>query len=148
MYKMSWGNCNSGSNNIHFDFPPIMSDGRNYADWQPGATINNNIRKSAGITSNWQYRKYLTENADKIIETNQLEACDQCCSCPARYGDNVDMSNTPYLYKSCADKGQPYGYENSDLKTSYLSEYQLQCRMNTPVLTQAELLQQGYQNWN
>ena len=28
---MSWGTCYSGSNNIHFGFPPIMTDGRNYA---------------------------------------------------------------------------------------------------------------------
>ena len=42
---MSWGTCNAGSNNIHFDFPPIMTDGRNYAKWQPGAVINQEIRK-------------------------------------------------------------------------------------------------------
>ena len=37
---MSWGTCYAGSNNIHFDFPPIMMDGRNFAKWQPGAAIN------------------------------------------------------------------------------------------------------------
>lgn len=145
---MSWGTCNSGSNNIHFDFPPIMADGRNYATWQPGAVINKNIRESQGITTNWQYRKYLIDNADKIIEINQLEACDQCSSCPPRYGDGVNLANTPFMYRSCSDKAQPYGYENSDLKNAYISDYQMQCRMSTPVLTQAQLLQQGYPNWN
>ena len=48
---MSWGTCYSGSNNIHFDFPPIMADGRNYATWQPGAAINATIRKEEGIKS-------------------------------------------------------------------------------------------------
>jgi hypothetical protein len=145
---MSWGTCYSGSNNIHFDFPPIMTDGRNYATWQPGAVINEKIRQEAGIKSNWQYRKFLTENADSIIKGNQVEACDQCCSCPARYGNDQAASNTPYLYKSCVDSSQPYGYENSDLKKLYLSEYQLQCRMATPVLTQAQLLQRGFPNYN
>ena len=145
---MSWGTCYAGSNNIHFDFPPIMADGRNYATWQPGAVINENIRRKENIKSNWQYRKYLTENADNIIKYNQLEACDQCCSCPARYGAEQQMSNTPYLYKSCADSTQPFGYENSDLKNLYLSEYQLQCRMVTPVLTQDQLLKRGYPNAN
>ena len=125
-----------------------MADGRNYATWQPGAVINKHIRESEGITTNWEYRKYLVENADKIIEYNQLEACDQCCSCPARYGDGVNLGNTPFLYSSCTDNSRPYGYETSDLKNSYLSEYQLQCRMSTPVLTQAELLQRGYPNPN
>ena len=145
---MSWGTCYAGSNNIHFDFPPIMTDGRNYATWQPGAVINENIRRKENIKSNWQYRKYLTENADSIIKYNQLEACGQCCSCPAKYGNEQQMSNTPYLYKSCTDNAQPFGYENSNLKNLYLSEYQLQCRMVTPVLTQEQLLKGGYQNAN
>ena len=106
---MSWGTCYAGSNNIHFDFPPIMTDGRNYATWQPGAVINENIRKKENIKTNWQYRKYLTQNADSIIKYNQLEACDQCCSCPAKYGKEQQMSNTPYLYKSCSDNSWRLG---------------------------------------
>ena len=42
---MTWGTCYSGSNNIHFDFPSIMSDGRNYSNWQPGAVINEELSK-------------------------------------------------------------------------------------------------------
>ena len=129
---MTWGTCYSGSNNIHFDFPPIMADGRNYATWQPGAVVNQQIKEQANIKTNWQFRKYLTENADEIIKYNQLEACDQCCSCPARYGNQKPISNSPYLYHSCTENTQPYGYENSDLKNLYLDEYQLQCRLETP----------------
>jgi len=140
---MSWGTCNSGSNNIHFDFPPIMADGRNYASWQPGAAINAKIRKEEGIKTNWQYRAYLTQNADDIIKHNQLSACNQCCTCPARYGGKQPTTNTPYLYKSCTENTQPYGYENSDLKKEYLSRYQLQCRMVTPVVSQEQLLRMG-----
>jgi len=145
---MSWGTCTSGSNNIHFDFPPIMSDGRNYADWQPGAVINEELRNSANIKSNSEYRKYLTANADDIIKYNQLEACNNCCSCPPRYGTNQTISNTPYLYNSCVDNSQPYGYEKSDLKNVYLSSYQLQCRMIAPILTQDQYLTHQYPNPN
>lgn len=145
---MSWGTCYGASNNIHFDFPPIMSDGRNYASWQPGAEISENIRTQAGIKTNWQYRKYMVENADAIIKANQLEACDQCCACPARYGTGESVPATPFLYRSCTDKTQPYGYETSDLKNLYLSEQQLQCRLVTPVITQDQLLAKGYPNYN
>jgi len=146
---MSWGTCYSGSNNIHFDFPPIMNDGRNYASWQPGSKISDDIRKDAGITTNWQYRKYMVENANSIIRHNQIEACDQCCACPARYGAQQEgIPKTPFLYKSCEDKSQPYGYETSDLKNIYLSKYDLQCRMYTPVLTQDQLIKKEYQNSN
>lgn len=145
---MSWGTCYTGCNNIHFDFPPIMADGRNYATWQPGAEASDKIRKEAGINSNWKYRQYMTENADSIIRRNQVEACDQCCSCPAVYGNESKGNNTPFLYKSCLDDAKPAGYESSDLKSLYLSSYQLQCRLNTPVLTQDQLLSGKYANWN
>ena len=160
---MSWGSCYSGSNNIHFDFPPLMMDGRNYASWQPGGALNADIGKKENITTNWEYRKYLTDNADSIIKYNQIEACDQCCSCPARYKtapshsqtaatntatSNTTANTTPYLYKSCLENTRPYGYETSDLKDLYLSEYQLHSRIETPVLTQDQLLQGGYPNFN
>jgi len=128
---MSWGTCYAGSNNIHFKFPALMSDGRLNSDWQPGAQKNDEIRKEANITSNWQYRRYLINNADSIIKDNQLEACNQCGCCPY-YENNVKLSNTPYLYNSCLSRDQPYGYEDSDLKNIYLSRNELQCRLTTP----------------
>ena len=148
---MSWGTCYSGSNNIHFDFPPIMKDGRNYANWQPGGALNEEIRKDNKIHSNWAYRKFLTQNADTIIRTNQAFACDDCCSCPARYpsvAQPTTNNNTPFLYKSCLDNSQPFGYENSDLKNLYLSDVQLESRMVTPVITQEQILRQGYARAN
>lgn len=146
---MSWGTCYSGSNNIHFDFPPIMSDGRNFATWQPGSKVSNDIKKEAGIQSNWQYRKYMVENADAIIKYNQLQACDECCGCTARYGSSEEnQTNQPFLFKSCFDNRQPFGYETSNLKNMYLDKYQLQCRMVTPVLTQEQLLKNGFKNYN
>ena len=144
---MSWGSCYSGSNNIHFDFPPVMADGRNFAKWQPGAVINQQIRQENNIKSNWQYRQYLTSNADSIIKSNQLEACDESCYCPAlRSGEPI--SNSPFLYKSCVEKTQPYGYEDSDLKNIYLASFQLQARMIAPAITQEQILQQKYPNPN
>ena len=84
--------------------------------------INQQIRKENDIKTNSQYRQFLTENADSIVKANQLEACDNCCYCPAmRTGEPI--SNTPFLYTSCMEKSQPYGYEDSDLKNLYLSSY-------------------------
>ena len=146
---MNWGTCMSGSNNIHFDFPPIMMDGRNYATWQPGAQVSNDIRKQANIKTNWQYRKYMVQNADAIIKHNQVAACDHCCACPARYGvTNESVNSSPYVFQSSSDKSQPFGYENSDLKSLYLTKYELQCRMYTPSITQDQLLMHVYQNYN
>ena len=138
---MSWGKCYAGSNNIHSDFPTIMNDGRNFANWQPGAAINEYIRQQAHITSNWAYRNYLSKNADAIIKYNQMSAYGECGATTVQYGAGVPVSNnSPYLYKSTLDETKQYGYENSDLKNLYLSDVNLQSRMVTPVFTQSELL--------
>ena len=146
---MSWGTCYTGSNNIHFNFPPIMADGRNFASWQPGAVINEKIRQESGIKSNWQYRKYLMENADQIIKYNQLGACEQSSGGVVNYGGEEKLNGSPFLYiensqtqAGQTQAGQPFGYENSDLKNSYLTRQQLQERMVTPVITQEQLLTQ------
>jgi hypothetical protein len=141
---MSWGTCYAGANNIHPDFPPIMNDGRNFANWQPGAVINETIRQEANISSNWQYRQYLSKNADAIIQYNQLSACGECCANTVQYGTgNTVSNNSPYLYKSCLDTTKKFGYEDSDLKNLYLTDYALQSRMITPVFSQSDLLSQG-----
>ena len=128
---MSWATCYSGNNNIHFNYPPIMSDGRNYSQWQATAQINNEIKKEANITSNYEYRNYLTKNADSIIKYNQLQSCNECGSC--YYTNSQPIKNTnPYLFKSCGDQSTPYGYENSDLKNIYLSRHELQTRKIAP----------------
>jgi hypothetical protein len=144
---MSWGTCFSGSNNIHFDFPPIMADGRNFSSWQPGSVLSEQMRTNAGIKTNWEYRRYMTENADQIIKMNQMSACDQCSSV-SNMKDNSNStgngnSNGPFIFKSSSDKSQPAGYETSDLKNIYLSQFQLQSRMITPVVSQDQLLEQG-----
>lgn len=145
---MSWATCYAGSNNIHFNFPPIMSDGRNYATWQPGAVVNEKIRENNNITSNWDYRNFLQNNATKIIQANSISACNNCGACPPLYigSQNPDVqSNTPFVFASPLDSSQPFGYETSDLKNMYLSRYELQSRMLSPSipLSQAQMLAKG-----
>ena len=137
---MSWGTCYGASNNIHFDFPPLMSDGRNFATWVPACKINNVIRERNNIKSNYQYRQYLIKNADTIIQKNQTSACDQCCACWEQFKPIPRTDRSAYLYHSCTDKKQPYGYENSDLKNLYLSSFALESRMIAPILTQEQYL--------
>jgi len=137
---MSWATCYGASNNIHFDFPPLMSDGRNFATWIPACKINDQIRKAHKITTNWEYRRYLTKNADSIIKKNQKMACDQCCACWEQFQKIPYTPTSKYLYRSCTDKKQPYGYEGSDLKNLYLSEFALESRLVAPILTQEQYL--------
>ena len=57
-------------------------------------------------------------------------------------------TGTPFLYKSCTESTQPFGYQNSDLKKLYLDKYQLQSRLSAPILTQYEYLNGGFPNFN
>ena len=149
---MSCGKCNQHTLNSTYDIDTsnniLMFNSREFTDWQPGAQISNNIRKSANIHTNAEYREYMINNADSIIKYNQELACNQCCLCPATYGYNVPEPNVPYLYKNCLDTNHPFGYETSDLKQSYLTSIELQNRMNIPTITQAEILQNRYPNFN
>jgi hypothetical protein len=132
---MSWGTCYSGSNNIHFDFPPIMADGRNYASWQPEAVVNERIQKQENITTSWKYRQYLINNATNIMKINNQEAC-SALGLPSHFSTNATPStNVPFTFKTTYDTNKPgYGYNDSNLKQPYLTREQLQARMVAPII--------------
>lgn len=133
---MSFATCYSGSNNIHFNFPPIMADGRNYASWQPEAVINNRIQQQENIHSNWQYRQFLQKNGLQIMKYNSKEACYDLGIDPHTTTNTTPSSNVPFTYRSSFDTAKPgFGYCNSDLKNPYLTREQLNARMIAPTIT-------------
>jgi hypothetical protein len=134
---MSWGTAYSGSNNLHFNFPPIMEDGRTYSTWVPGSAINDQLRAQNNIETNWDYRQFLMHNSTNVMDGN-LQQCFAQSGYSNLYGQPV--SNSPFLYANVADKSQPYGYEESDLKNLYLSRNDLQSRMVAPIVTQDQML--------
>jgi len=136
---MSWGTAYSGSNNIHFNFPPIMEDGRTFSSWVPGASLNDQLKATHNIQTNWDYRQFLMHNSDNIMDGNLQQAFYQTGYTSVQ---SQPVSNSPFLYASVADKNQPYGYEESDLKNIYLSREALQSRMISPVITQDQMLMQ------
>ena len=130
---MSWGTCFSCSNNIHFNFPPIMQDGRTYASYQPEAVINERIQQQNHINSNWKYRQFMIHNGNTIMNLNNSEAC-YTLGLPTHITSDVTpSSNVPFIYKSTFDTAKPgYGYCSSDLKNPYLSRTELQAKMVSP----------------
>ena len=133
---MSWATCFSGSNNIHFNFPPIMQDGRTYSSYQPEAVVNQRIQEVNNINTNWKYRQFLTQNADQIMQFNTTEACYTLGLSPHYATNATPSTNVPFLYKSTFDTSSPgFGYPSSDLKNPYLSRQQLEARMISPSIT-------------
>ena len=42
---MSWATCYEGSNNIHFNIPPSMSDGSLFSSYEAACKSNNQLKK-------------------------------------------------------------------------------------------------------
>jgi hypothetical protein len=131
----AWATCYSGSNNIDFNFPPIMSDGRNYASWQPSAIINERIQRHENISNNFTYRQYLQNNSLKIMQYNTIETCYELGLDPQVKTYKTPSNNVPYTFKNVFDTSRPgFGYSNSDLKNPYLSREQLNARLIAPII--------------
>ena len=135
------------ANNKYKNFPPMMNDGRAVnAAWQPGAFVDEAIRKDNNITSNWQYRRYLTKHAEEIKSHNFKQACNDTGYYVRNEHKPYDRSQsfrTPHMYSSVHHPAQHFGATASDIKDLYLTKEQLQERQVVPSITQAELLQ----NW-
>uniref|UniRef100_A0A6C0HK71 Uncharacterized protein n=1 Tax=viral metagenome TaxID=1070528 RepID=A0A6C0HK71_9ZZZZ len=125
------------SNNKYLNFPPIMNDGRSvHSSWQPGAVVDELIRKENNIQSNWQYRKYLVENSEEIKNHNFKQACNDV-------GYFIRNENQ-HIEKSRIGVGEPQvRYNISDLKQMYLSKEQLHANQVIPSMTQADVMK----NW-
>jgi len=119
-----------GQNNYHASMPALMSDDREQRSWYPEAVVDYNIKKTANITSNWEYRKYLTSNAGQLMNINTRNAVMQN---PIGNVSQEALAGTPYVYHSSTDMTQVRpGVFGSDLKSTYLSRVQLQTNATAP----------------
>ena len=135
---MSWATCYSGSNNIHFNTPPLMSDGRLFTNFNPSYDANSKFRDNLGIKNNFDYRQWLIGNGKLLTEKNRELACNECSPCVKKATQT--QHHQKYLFQSSADVSTPYGYENSDLKNLYFSRHALQSKLVAPILTQEQIL--------
>lgn len=128
------------TNTKYPEFPPLMSDGRSItATWQPESTINADLIQSNGIKSNWEYRRYLTQNAPQIMEYNFRESSNDVgyykrpYDLPNMQSNLVsDMNQTPYAFTSILDETTPFGHSSSNMKETYLTREQLNARKMAP----------------
>jgi len=136
------------TNNVYAGFPPKTNDGRNVvASNQPEADLNNNLIRQANIKSNWEYRRYLTENAVDVMKQNFRDSCNDVGyfqrftpeSVVSLNTSNNNITTPPHLYSSYLDESKPIGDSISDLKNTYLTREQLNSRKVSPSITQAEL---------
>jgi hypothetical protein len=120
-----------------------MNDGRNFSGWQPGNAVNDSIRRSENIKTNWDYRRYLTTNADQIMNINRIDVVNMSGhgSFDVSGYEQENQRNVPFMYATVMDSREPFGYVQSDLKDTYLSRESLQARMVAPEITQEQVLE-------
>jgi len=83
--------------NIQYDFPARMSDGRFMTDYRPNCTMNGVLQKGM---SSFQYRTYLTNYSDRILGdinslNNSLYKCNSCVGTvpvEAKYEQSCDVN--------------------------------------------------------
>lgn len=132
-----YSNNELGFNNKYSNFAPLMSDSRLFTLYDPYYENNDKFMEEHKIENNFDYRQYLIRNADKIIEDNQKTVCNQVGVC--RFSTEPYTQRNPegkYLYKGHSDKTQPYGYEPSDMKNSYIEKSARKSRMAAPIMSQ------------
>ena len=114
------------------NFPHTMSNGRNYSNWLPSEVLNEEIKKQVNITSNWDYRIYLQQHATEIMKQNSNQAYNEG---GLNMMETQALQKTPFMYNSTFDSNKSkVGYNNSDLKSVYLTSEQLNARMVAPII--------------
>ena len=81
--KSTKSECNKTSNNKYFDCPARMDDGRAFTDYRPSSTVDDMIRYSNNVMSSYDYRQFLMNNANNIMDVNnnytkEKVGCDSC----------------------------------------------------------------------
>lgn len=74
--------------------------------------------------TNFDYRQYLIQNGEQIMQQQQRNAFDQTILC--QYGDGKSRQPYKYLFHDIYDPAQPFGFESSDLKTDYMRQQKQQ----------------------
>lgn len=102
------------------------------ASYQPESKTNDYLKKELGIKSNWEYRKYLTENGKEIMKYNCMNVSNDVgytlryisSPSPSPLSSSSPSPSPSRIYKTPV--GEEYKEsESSDLKEMYLSREEL-----------------------
>ena len=61
-----------------------MADGRHFTDYRPNCYLNNSMRADNQTFNSFQYRMFLTQNAERLMEMNRNNSCDKNCCGPCQ----------------------------------------------------------------
>lgn len=91
----------------------------NNANYQPENLKNSELINSENIQKNWQYRKYMTNNANNIREYNYLDSANSMNYTNRPYNSPVINSN---IFKPTQGFNNTSIRNDSDLKNIFLNK--------------------------
>tara|TARA_Y100000589_G_C27134983_1_gene622158 strand:+ start:223 stop:786 length:564 start_codon:yes stop_codon:yes gene_type:complete len=106
--------CYKTSNNKHFGCPPRMDDGRHFTDYRGNCYVNNLVRNNNNIYNSFQYRQYLTHNANKLMDLNRANSCEKNCCGPCQQPYEVGTMLPEKNKSVCGDKACGVGINSPD----------------------------------
>ena len=116
-------------NNIHNNFPGLMSDSRLYTNYEEDNLRTKIMKLNKNIKNNEDLRYYMIHNSDKLMKINRNYYTNGVSLYTPKNDilDNIENQrmNNPYLFNSVLDEVQPYGYETNFTKDKYLSRVEL-----------------------
>jgi hypothetical protein len=124
-----WATNYKTSNNLSIPFPGVLSDGRLFTDYNADSKMNDNLKRTNGIKTNSDYRRFLVQNTNTIMNYNFNNMLLE-----NRTPNPVTPSyGAPYLFKGTDDTNIPYGYETSYPKMIYISRQELDDKKRRPM---------------
>ena len=107
--------CTRPTNNQYFNCPPRMSDGRHFTDYRPRCTQAYDNKLKDQLMSSYDYRMFLTQNAENIINKNAFNAymTNRCGPCVEPYNEGTmlpELEQQICNTRTCTFKTtDPYG---------------------------------------
>jgi len=96
-------------NNQFQNCPALMSDGRNFTDYRPINHINNLLISNNNLENHYNYRDFLIQNAEKIMDMNRdlMHDNNKCDQCPDQAKLNAANKKNKQLLKdeNCEECG-------------------------------------------
>ena len=80
-----------------------MSDGRHFTDYRPNCYVNNLLRYNNRTMSSYEYRNFLTQNAENLMKINNMYSSQKnsCGPCNATPVNNETMCKYNKSYGTC-----------------------------------------------
>lgn len=94
------------ADNKYLKSPPMrMNDGRAFTDYRPNCDVNNQYRVNNSIPNSYQYRLFMTNNAEKIMENDRMNTCKNLTISEVHPGVQLDeLTKVTCNANSCEEK--------------------------------------------